>query len=135
MQKTNKFSLVFLVIVGLAFLSIAIPAFLNPQSIMDNVHVTLGNASALNSIRAMYGGVNLFFGIYLIFAAFKNQRTGLTLVLLYTGGFVVGRIFSLFAEGNPSAFIIQWLCTESVLAVLSILLLRKLQQKNSATQL
>ena len=132
MQKTNKISLVFLVIVGLAFLSIAIPAFLNPQSIMDNVQVTLGNASAKNSIRAMYGGVNLFFGIYLIFAAFKNQHTGLTLVLLYTGGFVVGRIFSLFAEGNPSPFIIQWLCTESVLAILSILLLRKLQQKSLA---
>ncbi len=129
MQKTDKFSLVFLVIVGLAFLSIAIPAFINPQSIMDNVQVTLGNTSALNSVRAMYGGVNLFFGLYLIYAAFKKQETGLILVFLYSGGFVAGRIYSLIAEGNASSFIITWLCIESLLTILSILLLRKLQQK------
>ncbi|HPH86910.1 MAG TPA: DUF4345 domain-containing protein [Chitinophagales bacterium] len=135
MQKTNKISLVFLVIVGLAFLSIAIPAFINPQSIMDNVQVTLGNTSALNSVRAMYGGVNLFFGLYILYAAFKKQETGLILVFLYCAGFMVGRIYSLFAEGNPSQFIITWLCIESTLTILSILLLRKLQKKNLATQL
>lgn len=129
MQNTNKINIAFLLLVGAAFLSIAIPAFINPQSIMDNVQVTLGNASALNSVRAMYGGVNLFFGFYLLYAAFKKQETGLLLVFLYGGGFVVGRIYSLFAEGNPSPFIIQWLCIESTLTILSILLLRKLQQK------
>jgi hypothetical protein len=53
----------------------------------------------------------------------------LLLVFLYGGGFVVGRIYSLFAEGNPSSFIITWLCIESTLTILSILLLRKLQKK------
>ncbi len=108
---------VFLVLLALATLNIAVQAILDPQVIFDNVQVQLGNLTARNSVRALYGGVNLAFGLFWLYAAFRQQTMGLTLALLYTGGFAVGRILSLIMDGMPDAFAMQWLVTESVFAL------------------
>ena len=110
---------VFLILLALATLNIAVQAILDPQVIFDNVQVQLGNLTARNSVRALYGGVNLAFGLFWIYAAFRQQSTGLMLALLYTGGFAVGRILSLMMDGMPGAFAMQWLVTESVFALLA----------------
>ncbi len=110
---------VFLILLALATLNIAVQAILDPQVIFDNVQVQLGNLTARNSVRALYGGVNLAFGLFWFYAAFRQQNTGLVLALLYTGGFALGRILSLFLDGMPGAFAMQWLMTESVFALLA----------------
>lgn len=107
---------IFLILLALATLNIAVQAILDPQAIFDNVQVQLSNLTARNSVRALYGGVNLAFGLFWLVAAFRAQRTGLTLALLYTGGFALGRILSLLLDGMPGAFAMQWLVTESVFA-------------------
>ena len=109
----------FLILLALATLNIAVQAILDPQTIFDNVQVQLGNLSARNSVRALYGGVNLAFGLFWIYAAFRQQNTGLLLALLYTGGFALGRILSILLDGMPGAFAMQWLLTEAVFAVLA----------------
>jgi hypothetical protein len=118
-----KFNLIatriFLILLALATLNIAVQAILDPQVIFDNVQVQLGNLTARNSVRALYGGVNLSFGLFWLFAAFRQQQTGLVLALLYTGGFAVGRLLSLILDGMPGAFAMQWLVTESVFALLA----------------
>lgn len=129
MKKTTIFSTVFLVFVGLAFLNVAIQAFINPQTVMDFVSVHLDNISARNSIRAYYGGVNLAFGIFLIYGAFKMKREALLLAILYGGGFLIGRIYSIFTEGIPSTFIITWLCIEGTLTLVSITLFYLLRKQ------
>ena len=123
MKKGNTVTKVFLVLIGLAFLNVGIQAFINPQSVMDFVGVVLDNVSARNSIRAYYGGVNVAFGLFLLFGAFKMQREALILCFLYGGGFVVGRIYSILVEGTPSSFIFTWLGIELVLTVVSFVLL------------
>ncbi len=110
---------IFLVLLALATLNIAVQAILDPQAIFDNVQVQLGNLTARNSVRALYGGVNLAFGLFWMWAAFREQRTGLLLALLYTGGFAIGRILSILMDGMPDAFAMQWLVTESVFALLA----------------
>jgi len=110
---------VFLILLALATLNIAVQAILDPQVIFDNVQVQLGNITARNSVRALYGGVNLAFGLFWLYAAFRQQKTGLILAVLYTGGFAVGRILSLLMDGMPGAFAMQWLITESVFALLA----------------
>ena len=70
---------VFLILLALATLNIAVQAILDPQVIFDNVQVQLGNLSARNSVRALYGGVNLAFGLFWLYAAFRQQNTGLLL--------------------------------------------------------
>ena len=123
MQQTNLISTIFLCLLGAATLNIAVQAIANPQAIMDNVQVTLGNITARNSIRALYGGVNLAFGLFWIYSAFRARREGLLLALLYTGGFAAGRIISIIMDGRPDAFAIQWLVVESVFAAGAVLLL------------
>ncbi len=115
---------IFLVLVGLAFLNVGVQAFINPQSVMDFVNVALDNVSARNSIRAYYGGVNIAFGLFLLYGAFKMEREALILCLLYGGGFVVGRIYSILVEGTPSSFIFTWLGIEIVLTLVAFILLK-----------
>ena len=110
---------IFLILLALATLNIAVQAILDPQAIFDNVQVQLGNLTARNSVRALYGGVNLSFGLFWLYAAFRRQQTGLLLALLYTGGFALGRLLSLGLDGVPGAFAMQWLVTESVFALLA----------------
>lgn len=117
MKHNLTITRIFLILLALATLNIAIQAILDPQAIFDNVQVQLGNITARNSVRALYGGVNLALGLFWLWAAFKEQRTGLLLALLYTGGFAVGRILSILLDGMPEAFATQWLITESVFAL------------------
>lgn len=128
MSKISIIAKVFLIIVGLAFLNVAIQAFINPQTVMDFVSVHLDNISAKNSIRAYYGGVNLTFALFLIYGAFKMQREALILASLYGGGFVIGRLYSILAEGQPSSFILTWLAIESVLTLGSLTLINLLKK-------
>jgi len=116
MDTRKLITRIFLVLLALATLNIAVQAILDPQAIFDNVQVQLGNLTARNSVRALYGGVNLTFGLFWLVAAFRAQRTGLILALLYTGGFALGRFLSLLFDGMPGAFAMQWLATESVFA-------------------
>ncbi len=127
MKKLNVIISVFLVLVGLAFLNVAVQAMIDPQTVMDFVNVELDNISARNSVRAYYGGVNLFFALFLIYGAFKMKRETLILTALYGGGFVVGRVYSILMEGTPSSFIWTWLGIESVLTVISLFLLYQLR--------
>ena len=128
MNRIDVLAKVFLVLVGLAFLNVAIQAFINPQSVMDFVQVHLGNISARNSTRAYYGGVNLTFAIFFIYGAFKMKREALMIASLYGGGFVLGRLYSITVEGAPSSFILTWLGIESVLTIISLTLLKKLSR-------
>jgi hypothetical protein len=123
MNKIDLITKIFLGLVGLAFLNVAIQAFINPQAVMDFVEVALNNISAKNSIRAYYGGVNLAIALFLIYGAFKMQKEALIIASLYSGGFVIGRIYSIMAEGMPSKFILTWLCIEGVLTIVSLWLL------------
>lgn len=128
MSKISIIVKVFLVIVGLAFLNVAVQTFINPQTVMDFVSVHLDNISARNSTRAYYGGVNLTFALFLIYGAFKMQKEALILASLYGGGFVIGRLYSILTEGQPSAFILTWLTIESVLTLVSLTLLNQIKK-------
>lgn len=128
MSKIRMIAKVFLVIVGLAFLNVAIQAFINPQTVMDFVSVHLDNISARNSIRAYYGGVNLTFALFLIYGAFKMQKEALIIALLYGAGFVIGRLYSILTEGQPSTFILTWLTIESLLTLSSLTILIQMKK-------
>lgn len=123
----------FLILCGLAFLSIALQALYDPQLIMDLVKDKLTNTSSRNSIRAMYGGVNLALGSYLIYSSVREVKPALVLLALYTGGFFFGRITGFIVDGmDVSPFIISWTITELLLCAISITLLVKRSHRNVA---
>ncbi|TAD97891.1 MAG: DUF4345 domain-containing protein [Bacteroidetes bacterium] len=124
MKTINRVALFFLLLMGLAFANVGVQAIGNPQSVMDNVGVVLNNNSALSSIRAIYGGMHLFFGLFCVFGAFKMQKEALILLVLYTFGFVVGRLVGIAIDGLPNEFVTTWLITETVSCIMASVLLK-----------
>jgi hypothetical protein len=125
---TTRFAQVFLAIMGLAFCKVGIQALMDPQAVLQQVGISLDEASALSSMRAVYGGMHLVFGLLCFWSVIRQQAPGLWLVALYTTGFVAGRTVSLVVDGTPNPFIITWLATESFSLAASACLLVLLRQ-------
>lgn len=105
---------IFLGLMALAFCKVGIEALLDPQAVVAAVGIELTNASAASSMRAVYGGLHLAFGLFCIYGIFRDARAPLTLLVLYTAGFTLGRLSGLAAEGTPNEFVMTWLITEVV---------------------
>jgi len=112
-MTVKRISQVFLGLLALAFCKTGIEALFNPQAVLANVGIDLNNAAALSSMRAVYGGMHLVFGLFCAWGIFKNQSAALLLVILYTSGFVAGRVMSWAADGTPNEFVVKWLATEA----------------------
>lgn len=131
MTIINKISLGFLILMGLAFAKVGIEALIDPQAVLANVGIDLNNSSAHSSMRAVYGGMHLVFGLFCFWAAFKMQKEGLGLLVLYTFGFVLGRLSGVIVDGTPNAFVSQWLMTEAISLAISLFLLIKLRKQSA----
>lgn len=118
-MNNNLVTKIFLIVVALPTLMVGVQAFFDPQAIMDNVDVILGNPSGKSSTRAIYGGMHLMFGGYFIYGAFKAQKEALLILALYTTGFAIGRFYSLAVDGTPNVFISTWIWVETILALIS----------------
>lgn len=129
----TRISQVFLALLALAFCKTGIEALINPQAVLANVGIDLNNPAALSSMRAVYGGMHLMFGLFCAWGIFKNQSAALLLVILYTAGFVTGRIVSWIADGTPNEFVITWLATETFSLVGCTLLLFLIWNKKRTT--
>lgn len=66
---------VFLALMALAFCKAGIEALLNPQAVLSNVGIELNNPSALSSMRAVYGGMHLVFGLFCFWGSSKVSRS------------------------------------------------------------
>lgn len=133
-MTVKRISQVFLGLLALAFCKTGIEALFNPQAVLANVGIDLNNAAALSSMRAVYGGMHLVFGLFCAWGIFKNQSAALLLVILYTSGFVAGRVMSWAADGTPNGFVVTWLATETFsLVVVTTLFLLLHNQEQRAT--
>jgi hypothetical protein len=88
----------------------------------------LDNASAESSMRAVYGGMHLVFGLFCIYGIFKNAPGALLLVILYTLGFTIGRLSGVLANETPNAFVLTWMATEIACGVIASVLLVRLNK-------
>lgn len=114
----------FILLVSSIFLAVSMGAFLAPGEVLEYLGLQAISDSAFNSIRSYYGGLNLAFAGFLFYAGFKMQKTALGFISLYTIGFLIGRVYSFFAEGAASAFVIRWTVIETILFFTSFLLIR-----------
>lgn len=127
---TKRITQVFLVLMGLAFCKVGAEALLDPQAVLQQVGITLDSASALSSMRAVYGGMHFMFGCLCFWSAFRRPEPALLMVSLYTAGFVAGRLCSIFADGVPNAFVLTWFGTE-VFSLVAALVLLKFQRQSA----
>ena len=115
----NRITQIFLGLMALAFCKTGLETLFNPQAVMDNVGIVLNNSSAESSMRAVYGGMHLVFGLFCIYGIFRNASQALTLIVLYTAGFTIGRLSGIFVNGMPNQFVMTWLITEVACGIIA----------------
>ena len=128
---TKRITQVFLGLMGLAFSKVGLETLINPQAVLDAVGIELTNPSAFSSMRAVYGGMHLAFGLFCFYGIWKDLISPLKVLILYTAGFVVGRLSGLAIEGQPNEFVNTWLVTEIISGVIAGTLLYSLSPKSS----
>lgn len=116
----------FIGFVSLIFFTVAVAAISSPDMVMETLKVQALDASAYNSIRSVYGGLNLAIGAFLAYGAMYLRKASLGLIVLYMGGFLFGRIYSFMVNGLSSKLVLSWTFVEAILFIVSLLLLRSL---------
>jgi len=103
-----------------AFVSVSVIALLygiSPRwfayTFLDLPEIPLDFAHILRAVMCLY----LALGLFWLFSAFSEnyRNTAVLTTMLFSGGLVLGRIFSLFADGDPSAILLIYLAMELVL--------------------
>jgi hypothetical protein len=127
----NVLSVAIIMLAALGILMVSVMAFINPQSVMDLVGVTLPNTDAYSSIRGVYGGAGMAIFAALVYLVFHNQRLGLLFVALICGLYALSRIITIYAEGSLGEFGQQWLVIESSMCIVALLVyyLKSMPQK------
>jgi hypothetical protein len=115
-------SVTLLGITSLGIGMVSLMAFVNPQSVMDLVGVSLPNTDAYSSIRGVYGGAGMAIFVALVYLLTYNQKLGLLFVALLCGLYALSRIITIYAEGSLGDFGQQWLVIESSMCVMALLL-------------
>ncbi len=112
----------FITLSALSLLSVSHMAFVNPQSVMDLVQVTLPNADAYSSIRGIYGGVGATIVITLLYLCYYNHKQGVQFLALFWGFYALSRGITWLNDGELGGFGKQWLMIELGLFCIAIVL-------------
>lgn len=121
-QMIRYVSLTLILVVTAGIAMVALMAFIDPQSVMNLVQVTLPNTDAYSSIRGVYGGAGLTLVTVLVFLALTDVNKGLLLTAILCGFYALSRVVTSQIEGPLGAFGRQWLLIESSLGILALLL-------------
>lgn len=90
--------------------------FLNvPVMPLDFAHI-------LRAVTCLY----LALGLFWLFSAFsdKYRNAAVLTTVIFAGGLVIGRIISLFADGQPSPILIVYIAMELVLVPIALWVFR-----------
>lgn len=113
----------FILFSAISLLYVAFMAFINPQSVMDMVGVTLPNTDAISSIRGIYGGVGITLVALLVYLALFQTLKGLSFLAVFWGSYALSRIMTWFMDGALGEFGTNWLVIESFMCLVGIGLL------------
>ena len=112
---------ILLFIFGGIFCLVGLNALFAPADLTEPIGITLNTPGAFNEIRANYGGMHLFFGLFFVICSFRLQtlKIGFGLVALYLGGLLFGRITSLLIDGPANQFVLNLTYFESFMFLVS----------------
>ena len=123
-KMTARITRCFLLVSALGFLLIGINTFRDPLAALAGVELAVNTVSALNELRANYGGLQIGMALFLLAGLFQPAMTRPALLAqtLLVGGLAIGRLVSIGLDGAPNATVQGLLVLESVTALLSLAL-------------
>ena len=112
---------------GLMMLVVGALHLLNPQMMMREPGIVLSSTNHLHVVRAAYGGAYLGIAALFLAGALRrvDVRAALAAVALIFGGFALGRIVSIAADGLPVPLYLAVLGAELLFATCAVLALRQ----------
>ncbi len=131
MQKfrvTNRQITILLIINSLVLVGFGLVALINPEGLASQAGIRLDTPDATADFRAVYGGLQVSLGLFLIWCVrAKQYASGLVAATLILAGLSLGRLTGMAASGawTPTAF---WLLAPELVGVavnLSFLLLER----------
>jgi hypothetical protein len=117
---------VVLKLVGFLFVALGVWGLLSPVQFASMAEVQLATPTAITDGRAVYGGLELGIGTFLLLCANRQElvRSGLLAVLLIVGGLFVGRAMGLLLDASGSTVTYQALGIEFLCTALAVLALK-----------
>lgn len=97
----------YLILAAAIYAAIGVAGLVSPRWLLGLVEVSLPGPSALNEIRAAYGGQLLGLALVIALGARRREWRRWTLILFSAaaGGMLAGRMISLAADGAPNAVV------------------------------
>ena len=114
-MKIKKFFLI------LSFVTVSIIALLygiSPGWFLNLPQLPLDFAHILRAVMGLY----LALGMFWLFSAFRDKyrNPAVLTTVFFAGGLVIGRLFSLFADGQPSPILLVCVALELVLVPIGL---------------
>jgi len=83
------------------------------NTLLDAPEISLDFAHILRAVMCLY----LALGLFWLFSAFsdKYRNTAILTTIIFAGGLVLGRILSLFTDGQPSPILLLYIAMEFAL--------------------
>jgi low temperature requirement protein LtrA len=112
---------------GLMMLVVGMLHLLAPQMMMKEPGIALETVNHLHVVRAAYGGAYLGIAALFLAGAFRvvDTRAALSAVAIIFGGFALGRLVSLVADGLPVPLYLGVLGAELLFTTCAVLALRR----------
>jgi hypothetical protein len=122
----KSFPIVLLILAGAGFLGFGLWLTVDPAGGLAAVGITAANPAGLIELRALYGGLELGLGIFLLLCAARPawRRPGLWSVLLGNGGMGLTRLAGIALSGVFTPFLAMALVWELGFAALAAWALR-----------
>lgn len=114
-KAADIFAIAILVLTALSFIGFGVKWLVNPVSMAAPLGITLNNGDATSDARAVYGGMELGLGLFLLYscAAKARRSQGLAAAALTLGGLGVTRAIGIaVAVGGVGPGTYQLLVTD-----------------------
>lgn len=124
-KRSETFATLTLGLATLVMLGLGCVGALRPALVLGPLGLDPSNASALNEMRARYGGVNLALAGWYAFGVWRPafRAAALKLLAVHMAGLVTIRAVSLVIDGLPGEAVLKPWGGEVVLLVLSLVAL------------
>lgn len=116
---------IFLGYVVLMLLGFGIYSWFNPHGLARMLGFDATSTTALSDIRAVYGGIEIALGLFLVWCMLDPARTrlGLGVAALLFGLVAAGRGFGMIVDRPVTSLTIRIFAVEAVTALVGVLLL------------
>jgi hypothetical protein len=108
-----------LLLAAASFLYVGISGLLSPVSLTEPIDLEMRGPSAVNEIRANYGGMHLAIGLLFLAGALvaRARRPATILLAVFAAGLVFGRIVSIVVDGVPGLFVLPTAASRIVISM------------------